>query len=518
MKKIFASTFAFAISIITQAQTAFDVFSYKEPTGYQREVKTNVISYSKSNTKDNSYCIIGLYAASTAAATEQQTFAKEWKELVEMPWGATNPQIENSDDVNGWKAITGTSTFEFNGGKCAVMQFCFVNNTQTASIIVLTNSKSYEQDITVLLESLHLSKTRTTDNNKPSSVNNSGGAKPQSIIGEWYLSDGNAKVTLLFGANGRYDKGALVDRRLITNLAEANTIKGKGTYTLYDNTLTLSPTSGSKEVYQIRFSTSRDDEGNPLRILHLKRQVDGGQLYQSDYYFVPSKNEAAKSSSTQTNLNSVKANVQTDKLTGVWVAYYLSYVTKEMMFDQKVFLPNGQFLNDMPIGGVDNFDATDNPIYTYKLSGNNGTYIDAENKFPGTFTIKAANKIELESHTYSKSADINGKLFNASYTSWSNEDSPEFKEQPIGNRPVIHFYADGKFYNEGIFKHLHDIEPNSRQGKGTYFIKNYSLYLKYDDGRPVQKYSIATWGESTKFEETKILMLSGGALFKMKKP
>lgn len=411
MKRILASTFAIAISIITQAQTAFDVFSYKEPTGYQKEIKTNVISYSKSSTKENSYCIIGLYAASAAAATAQQTFAKEWKELVEIPWGATNPKIENSDDVNGWKTILGTSTFEFNGGKCAVMQFCFVNNTQTASIVVLTNSKSYEQDILALLESLHLSKTRTTDNGKPSLVNNLSNTKPQSTS--------NKKTN-----------------------QETNTV----------------------------------------------------------------------------NSNSTKANMQTDKLTGVWVAYYLSYANKEMTFDQKVFLPNGQFLNDMPIGGVDNFDVTVNPIYTYKLSGNNGTYIDAGKKYPGTFTIKAANKIELESRTYSKSADINGKLFNASYTSWSNEDSPEFKEQPIGNRPVIHFYADGKFYNEGIFKHLHDVEPNSRQGKGTYFIKNYSLYLRYDDGRPVQKYSIATWGESIKFEETKILMLSGGALFKMKKP
>jgi hypothetical protein len=211
------------------------------------------------------------------------------------------------------------------------------------------------------------------------------------------------------------------------------------------------------------------------------------------------------------------ANFGSGKMDGVWVAYFLSYVTKGMMFDQKIFLSNGKFLNDMPHGGLDNFAPDNlNPLYTYTLNGNNGKTIDAANKYPGTFTIKAPNKIELESHTYFKSANPNGKFITASYTSWSEENSPEFKAQPKGNRPVIHFNSNGKFEDEGIFKHLQYEDPTKKAGKGTYNIKNYSLYLTYDDGRPVQKFSIATFGEATQFEDAKIVMIGGGQLYKMK--
>ncbi len=210
-------------------------------------------------------------------------------------------------------------------------------------------------------------------------------------------------------------------------------------------------------------------------------------------------------------------NFGSGKMDGVWVAYFLSYVTKGMMFDQKVFLSNGKFLNDMPHGGLDNFTPNHlNPIYTYTLNGNSGKYIDAANKYPGTFKVIASNKIELESHTYFKSANPNGKFITASFTSYSDENSTEFKGLPKGNRPVIHFLSNGKFEDEGIFKHLQYQDATKKAGKGAYSIKNYSLYLTYNDGRPVQKFSIATFGEATQFEDAKILMIGGGHFFKMK--
>jgi hypothetical protein len=53
-----------------------------------------------------------------------------------------------------------------------------------------------------------------------------------------------------------------------------------------------------------------------------------------------------------------------------------------MTFDQKAFLPNGKFLNDIPQGGLDNFTASaKNPVYTYTLNGSKGKLCHRQPRF-----------------------------------------------------------------------------------------------------------------------------------------
>ena len=532
MKKIFIGYILFVFATSTNAQTTYDVFTYTELKGYKKELKSDFVSYTKSDTKAGTYCIISLYKQSPSSGDLMKDFDNDWQSLIAKPFNVTAPsQKDNGDEITGWKTYSGAANFEFGGGTSMVILTTAKKDDANIAIVVITNAQTFlTTDVDAFFGAIKLGnpmQTAVKQKNVATENNDNINGKPASLLGEWYLSDGNAKITLLFGANGQYDKGSLVDRRIISNLYETTTIKGKGTYNLNGSTLILSPATGSKEVYQIRFSTYTDSEGKPSQILHLKRPIDGGQMYESDYYLVTKqiRNTASNSNGITNQINNINTqssansntNFGTGKMDGVWVAYFLSYVTKGMMFDHKVFLSNGRFLNDMPIGGLDDFTPNEmNPLYTYTLNNNNGKYIDAANKYLGTFTIKAPNKIELESHTYFKSANPNGKFINASYTSWDDENSSEFKAAPKGDRPVIHFYGNGKFEDEGIFKHLRYSDPTKKAGKGSYNIKNYTLYLTYDDGRPIQKFSIATFGESTQFEEAKIIMIYGGHFFKIK--
>jgi hypothetical protein len=389
-KKIFLlSATLFLSTLVVNAQTTYNVLTYTEPKGYKKETKINCITYTKSDAKTGTYCIISLYAQSPSSGDLVKDFDNDWATLVK-PLGVTAaPQKDNGDEITGWKTYTGAANFEFGGATSIAVLTTAKKDNANVAVLIVTNTQSF----------------LTTD------------------------------VDAFFGK------------------------------------LKL---------------------GKPL----ITKQV-------------------AKNNDLL--LNATNDNFGTGKLDGVWIAYFLSYVTKGMMFDQKVFLSSSRFLNDMPNGGLDNFTPNaNNPVYTYTLNGNNGKYIDAANKYPGTFKVMAPNKIELESHTYFKSANPNGKFINASYTSWSEENSPEFKAAPKGDRPVINFFSNGKFEDEGIFKHLQYEDPTKKAGKGTYSIKNYSLYLNYDDGRPIQKFSIATFGEAAQFEDAKVLLIYGGQFFKMK--
>ena len=68
------------------------------------------------------------------------------------------------------------------------------------------------------------------------------------------------------------------------------------------------------------------------------------------------------------------------------------------------------------------------------------------------------------------------------------------RPQPGGVQPIIRFSADGRFQDEGLFESGLFLLPEAPDdgsvdaqavapGKGTYEIENYTLTLRYDDGR-----------------------------------
>lgn len=284
------------------AQTAYDVFTYTEPNGYKKETKTGLVTYTKTDSKLGTYCIISLYPQKPSSGDIKKDFETDWQGLVVKSLEVSDaPKADNNDDISGWKTYSGGANFEFSGSTSMALLTTAKKENTNISILVVTNAQSYlTTDVDSFFANLKLGKPKNLITKAPIKIEKSAtnfeptlkneriksDAIKNELLGEWYLSDGNAKITLLFAANGRYDKGSMVDRRIVRNLYETTTNYGSGTYLVSGTTITLIPKSGAKETYEFRIAFEKNSEGKTDKKLYLVRPIEGGKMYESEYWFV----------------------------------------------------------------------------------------------------------------------------------------------------------------------------------------------------------------------------------------
>jgi hypothetical protein len=168
---LLCSLYIFAGSI--NAQTTYDVFTYTEPNGFKKEVKTGFISYSKIDSKTGTYCTINLYGQSQSSGDIVKDFNNDWVNLVATPLNINvAPQKDNSDDVTGWKTYSGAANFEFGGGTSMALLTTAKNGTAVANILVITNAQSFLTEVDAFLDKVKLGKPKPVaktivSNNKP---------------------------------------------------------------------------------------------------------------------------------------------------------------------------------------------------------------------------------------------------------------------------------------------------------------------------------------------------------------
>jgi hypothetical protein len=96
----------------------------------------------------------------------------------------------------------------------------------------------------------------------------------------------------------------------------------------------------------------------------------------------------------------------------------------------------------------------------------------------------AAGKLIYGGDAYTKLPYVDGLRLSATYTA-----DPKGAEY-LGYEPVITFYADGRFSDNGALNRADDLAPlHKKFGSGTYQINNFTIYLTYADGRGTSKLS-----------------------------
>jgi hypothetical protein len=302
MKKIITLCVLCAFVGNSIAQTNYDVFNYTEPNGYKKEIKTGTVIYTKTDSKTGTYCIISLYPQKLSGGDIKKDFETDWQDLVARPLEIKDaPKADNNDDISGWKTYSGGANFEFSGSTSMAILTTAKKENVNISILVVTNAQNYlTTDVDLFFAKLILGTPKNLITKAPIKVEKSatnveptlknGRIKSDAIknelLGEWYLSDGNAKITLLFAANGRYDKGSMVDRRIVRNLYETTTSLGSGSYLVSGTTITLIPKTNAKETYAFRIAFEKNTEGKIDKKLYLVRPIEGGTMYESEYWFV----------------------------------------------------------------------------------------------------------------------------------------------------------------------------------------------------------------------------------------
>jgi len=188
-----------------------------------------------------------------------------------------------------------------------------------------------------------------------------------------------------------------------------------------------------------------------------------------------------------------------DGIVGVWLGMYAA---GNFSWRSIAFYEDGTYRFSIPRSGFHGFDKArdkivnqgDNLWGTYDFDGAAGSWI-------GDATLAGReSKIKLEADgsldlgsSYSKfyrCRSVDGFSLDGSYTSISGLSGDDFLDYP-NEKPLIRFRPDGTFLDEGLFFWVHvlrfdETEDPYAPGDGTYEARDFTLLLRYSDGRTRQ--------------------------------
>ncbi len=157
MKNLFLFCFCLgAINVMAQKQV-FDLVSYTQPSGWIKEVKGNQTSYTKTDKKTSTWCQVFILKSTISKGNIDADFESEWQELVVKNYNpAEMSQTTEVQESGGWKIKAGAGKFVFNNQHAMVMMTTASGYERCASIVAITNSDIYTEDITRILESVEM--------------------------------------------------------------------------------------------------------------------------------------------------------------------------------------------------------------------------------------------------------------------------------------------------------------------------------------------------------------------------
>lgn len=194
--------------------------------------------------------------------------------------------------------------------------------------------------------------------------------------------------------------------------------------------------------------------------------------------------------------------IKTGPKADVWVyvrATLTDITTLTAKYKPNYFLvyPNGDYYPGFPLDGLHTLDNTKKQNDSWGkmiMNGNKGKFqskydvIELEKVSPGLMK-RPGYTFQLR-----KMVSVDGLLLDGEwgpYADW--EKQPHLSAagyNGTGVRNVIAFKKDGSFTDYGFFVtnlSRPNEAPERAPGKGTYAIKNFTLLLKYDDGRMIYK-------------------------------
>lgn len=130
---------------------------------------------------------------------------------------------------------------------------------------------------------------------------------------------------------------------------------------------------------------------------------------------------------------------------------------------------------------------------------------------PSRQILKVDTNSALGKREFVRSPDLSGLVLDGAYTYNSNPDDPYY-DQP-GCRQIIAFTRDGRFVDKGIFT-ANCGQPNAQAadspGDGRYEVRDYTLILRYDDGRVSRRSISATVGGDPRKDASQIFVIGQG--------
>jgi hypothetical protein len=183
-------------------------------------------------------------------------------------------------------------------------------------------------------------------------------------------------------------------------------------------------------------------------------------------------------------------------ITGVWMGFKTYVGDYEPHPRWYTFYDDGQVFEDIPRAGLDGFNREGSKADSgqknywgrYTFSGGAGSITKPGVNYPEVLQSEGADKLKVDSFHFYRCQDVNGLRLQGAWTSMANPNDPALDRMPVGQRPVFRFSSDGKFSDEGVFAtFLKSGDPRQdAAGTGVYEIRDFTLILRFSDGRVKQ--------------------------------
>lgn len=250
-------------------KTTFDLATYTIPKGWKTISNTaDLTGFAISNNASGSYCQIALYKSMATMGSAQLDFDTEWHDLVAKTYHVTDkPEELPSTFEKEWEAKSGVAPFEFSGGKSIAMLVTMSGYGTRMSIVILTNTQDYNDEIKNFLGTIDFRKPEASI--QPVSNN---GNNDASIIGTWgaTASDqssyrmNNGVMNYIsrqytFNDNGTY---TFISKAFDPFMDKILLGKENGTYVISGNNITITPQKSVLESWSK--NAGRDEWGKFL--------------------------------------------------------------------------------------------------------------------------------------------------------------------------------------------------------------------------------------------------------------
>jgi hypothetical protein len=168
MKNLFTAVLFFTCTQLSAQKETYDITSFSAPKGWKKEQKETVISYSSTDQKTGSWAVINIVKSTVSKGSIDADFSSEWNELIVKTYSVKEaPETNEILEADGWKIKSGGGKFTFNKADAIALLTTFSGYSRCASIVALTNSQDYLQQIQDFLASIDLSKTKPITENLP---------------------------------------------------------------------------------------------------------------------------------------------------------------------------------------------------------------------------------------------------------------------------------------------------------------------------------------------------------------
>lgn len=249
---VIACFLSFSISSLAQTSETFDIATFQPPTGWKKQNRDGVVSFTTANELKRTYAIIMVYGSGESSGNAKSDFEGDWQEFIAGQLKIKGkPETEPVRNSDGWEVVTGGTSFENEMGTAAVILSTYTGYGKKFSMAAIFNSQDDMPAIEVFASSVKLKKTASSIQAVP--VNKEDNA---SIHGTWAASASGVQKyddyknpyavnqygyivrQYTFNENGTY---SFVSKAFQMTFDKLLLVKESGTFQISGSNITVSP-------------------------------------------------------------------------------------------------------------------------------------------------------------------------------------------------------------------------------------------------------------------------------------